>query len=209
MGSTTPPSVRKPVVSVIVPVRNEAPHIAQTLQGLFEQEFPPEEFEVPVIDGQSTDATIAIVRGLQPSFVHLEVLDNPRRLASAARNVGIRHARGEYCVIIDGHCHVTNPNYLRNLVQAFEESGAASVGRPQPLRTPSHSFSTGSAAHGGNRGWDIIPIRITLPIGLDTFNLIMWPWHIGGLSSPRLAFLMRISMPVRMWSSIRVFARRD
>jgi GT2 family glycosyltransferase len=36
-------------------------------------------------------------------------------------------------VIVDGHCHLPDSNYLKNLATAFETSGADSLGRPQPL----------------------------------------------------------------------------
>ncbi len=36
-------------------------------------------------------------------------------------------------LLIDGHCELNNPYYLRNLADAFAESGADCVGRPQPL----------------------------------------------------------------------------
>jgi succinoglycan biosynthesis protein ExoA len=123
-----------PQVSVIIPVRNEAQHIRQTLLGLLRQDLDPNEFELLVIDGQSEDETVAIVREMQPAFRNLKLMLNPRRLSSAARNIGVRHAAGKYTVVIDGHCAVENPYYLSNLVKAFEQSGAACLGRPQPLR---------------------------------------------------------------------------
>jgi succinoglycan biosynthesis protein ExoA len=125
------------LVSIIVPIRNEAAHIRQTLLGLAEQDFPVADFEVLVVDGLSDDGTPAIVKELQSSIPNLRLLHNPKRLASAARNVGVRHARGDYLVIVDGHCHVRNPRFLTNLVEAFQTSGADTIGRPQPLRCES------------------------------------------------------------------------
>jgi GT2 family glycosyltransferase len=121
-------------VSVVVPVRNEAACIRQTLLGLATQDFPAHEYEILVIDGASEDGTPAIVAECQLSIPNLHLLENPKRLASAGRNVGIRHARGELIVIVDGHCQVNDPQYLTRLVEAFETSGADTLGRPQPLR---------------------------------------------------------------------------
>lgn len=122
------------LVSVVVPVRNESACIRRTLDGLRAQEFDPAQFEVIVVDGASEDDTAAIVRDEQTSFPNLHLLSNPKRLASAARNAGIRHARGYYVVIVDGHCELPDRRYLANLVRAFEVSGADCLGRPQPLR---------------------------------------------------------------------------
>ena len=53
----------------------------------------------------------------------IRLLDNPRRLSSAARNLGIRHARGELIVVVDGHCELEGHGYLRDLADAFERAG--------------------------------------------------------------------------------------
>jgi succinoglycan biosynthesis protein ExoA len=125
-----------PRVSVVVPVRNEAKSIAQTLHSLLHQDYPSSEFEVIVVDGFSTDETVGIVRRLQAEHANLKLFYNPLRYSSAARNTAIRHMRGEYAVVVDGHCNVEDPNYVRNLVEAFEATGADSLGRPQPLDAP-------------------------------------------------------------------------
>jgi succinoglycan biosynthesis protein ExoA len=125
-----------PTVTVIVPVRNEARSIEHTLRSLLTQDFPRSEFEVIVADGCSTDQTVPIVRRLQSEYPNLKLLYNPGRLSSAARNLGVRHMAGDFAVVVDGHCHIPDRNYLRNLVAAFNESGADCLGRPQPLDVP-------------------------------------------------------------------------
>jgi succinoglycan biosynthesis protein ExoA len=65
-------------------------------------------------------------------------LSNPRRLSSAARNVGVRNARGDVVVIVDGHCELDG-QYLSRLASAFQRSGADCIGRPQPLDISSAS----------------------------------------------------------------------
>lgn len=122
-----------PLVTVIVPVRNEAKCIERTLTKILTQRYPADRFEVIVADGCSTDATVPIVRGLQARFPNLRLLHNPRRLASAARNLGVQHGNGDLFVVIDGHCDVDDPDYLRKMVDAFRASGADCLGRPQPL----------------------------------------------------------------------------
>lgn len=125
-----------PSISVIVPVRNEARSIEGTLRSLLTQDFPRERFEVIVADGFSTDATVAVVRRLQGEFPNLKLVYNPGRFSSAGRNVAVRHATKDAAVVVDGHCHVPDRNYLKNLSAAFEASGADSLGRPQPLDVP-------------------------------------------------------------------------
>lgn len=125
-----------PFISVIVPVRNEADHIQSTLLQILNQHYDGEQFEIIVVDGQSSDDTWAIVKGLQKDHARLHLLANPKKWSSAGRNAAIRRARGDILVVIDGHCDLDDPNYLTHLAHAFERSGADCVGRPQPLKGP-------------------------------------------------------------------------
>jgi succinoglycan biosynthesis protein ExoA len=118
---------------VIVPVRNEASFIADTLQQLLEQRYDASRFEIIVADGRSTDDTRTIVAALQGRYAHIRLVDNPQLWSSAGRNAAIRAARGEIVLLIDGHCELRNPYYLQDLADAFAESNADCVGRPQPL----------------------------------------------------------------------------
>jgi succinoglycan biosynthesis protein ExoA len=122
-----------PFISVIVPVRNEARHIAHTLERLFEQDYPTDRFEVLVADGRSTDETRAIVTALSERFANLRLLDNPRQWSSAGRNVAAQVARGDIVLLVDGHCQIDNLRYLADLADAFTSTGCDCVGRPQPL----------------------------------------------------------------------------
>lgn len=125
-----------PSVSVIVPVRNEARSIEHTLRLLLTQDFPASAFEVIVADGVSTDDTVPIVRRLQAEFANLKLVFNADKFASAGRNTAIRHATKDVVVIVDGHCHVPDREYLTKLSAAFAASKADCLGRPQPLDVP-------------------------------------------------------------------------
>lgn len=131
--SDTLSTAAPPFISVIVPVRNEAAFLAGTINQLAAQDYPGDRFEILVVDGRSTDATRAIAEALAASYPNLRVLDNPQRLSSAARNIGITHSRGDIILIVDGHCELDGRDYLRNVAGAFQRSGADCLGRPQPL----------------------------------------------------------------------------
>jgi succinoglycan biosynthesis protein ExoA len=122
-----------PFITVVVPVRNQARYLARTIEQLVGLDYPGDRFEVLVVDGRSTDATRTIAESMAAAHPNVRVFDNPRYLSSAARNIGVRHARGELIVIVDGHCELEGRDYLRNLADAFRRSGADCVGRPQPM----------------------------------------------------------------------------
>jgi succinoglycan biosynthesis protein ExoA len=125
--------VDPPRVSVIVPVRNEERSIARVVRQLAEQDYPTARFEVFIIDGCSTDGTRQIVEQLCRQYSNVRVLHNPKCWSSAARNIGVRASCGQYLVVVDGHCEIGSPSYLRALVATFERHEADCLGRPQPL----------------------------------------------------------------------------
>jgi len=132
-GAVFAPSDLVPFITVVVPVRNEARFIARTIEQLVDQDYPGDRFAVLVVDGRSDDETCAIAGSLAAVHPNMKGLDNPKHLSSAARNIGVRRARGDLIVIVDGHCELEGRDYLRNLADAFERSAADCLGRPQPL----------------------------------------------------------------------------
>ncbi len=120
-------------ISVIIPVRNEALHIEDVLNHLLEQDYDPERFEILIIDGESTDATREKVQAYVERHANIRLLHNPKRLSSAARNVGVQNAKGDVVLLVDGHCLIDSREMLKNVNAAFETSGADCLGRPQPL----------------------------------------------------------------------------
>jgi succinoglycan biosynthesis protein ExoA len=120
-------------VSVILPVRNEARFIQRVLTELVGQDYDRRRFEVIVVDGESTDDTPALVGRFTEQHSNVHLLRNPKRWSSAARNIGIRAARGDVVVIVDGHCEIGDDQFLTKLATAFVTSGADCLGRPQPL----------------------------------------------------------------------------
>lgn len=125
--------VSSPMISVVMPVRNEAAHIHETLTQLVKQDYPANAFEVLVVDGESTDNTRSLVESIARRHPQVKLLHNPRRWSSSARNIGIRAAQGDLVLIVDGHCEIPDEYLLRAVADAFERSEADCLGRPQPL----------------------------------------------------------------------------
>jgi glycosyltransferase involved in cell wall biosynthesis len=147
-----------PTVSVVVPCRNERQHVEASVRSILNQESPPGGFEVTVVDGQSDDGTQAILAALRTSHPALNIVANPLRVTPAARNIGIRHARGRFIAILDAHT-LYAPDYLKTCVELLSEHPeVVCVGGPIESRgsrrfgravavAMSHPVGVGNARH--------------------------------------------------------------
>jgi len=88
---------RSAEVSVIVPMRNAEPYVAQTLKSISSQ-FA-NDFEIIVVDDGSTDSSRAVVLGL--SDPHVQLIDGPGRGIAACFNEGLKFARGKVIMPCD------------------------------------------------------------------------------------------------------------
>jgi glycosyltransferase involved in cell wall biosynthesis len=116
-----------PFVSIIVPARDEEAYICRCLESLLATDYPVDRFEILVVDGRSEDRTRKIVAEYATRKREVCLLDNPRRTAPAAMNIGIRHAAGDVILRADAHS-VYPPEYVPRLVAALVASGADNVG---------------------------------------------------------------------------------
>ena len=116
-----------PLVSIVIPCRNEEPYIARCLDSALASDYPRERLEILVADGRSSDGTRPLlVRyvALHPTIV---LLDNPRGTTPAGLNVAIRAASGDIVILMDTHV-LYPPDYIPRLVAGLQESGADKVG---------------------------------------------------------------------------------
>ena len=114
-----------PLVTVIVPCRNEARHLAACLDSILATAYPRDRLEVLIVDGASTDDTRAIAERYASDSVR--VLANPAGTAPAGMNIGIRQASGDIIARMDAHAAYP-PEYLPRLVEALEMTGADNAG---------------------------------------------------------------------------------
>lgn len=104
-----------PSVSVIVPVLNEAEHVETCLQALLAQTYPPASREIIVVDNGSSDDTLARV-ARYPVTVTNALIRGPAQ----ARNAGIRQAKGDFVVFLDGDC-IPQPQWLSALLEGWDD----------------------------------------------------------------------------------------
>jgi succinoglycan biosynthesis protein ExoA len=174
-----------PLVSVIVPMRNEARSIGACLDAIRAQDYPADRLEIVVVDGGSTDGSRAIVDTVAAVDARVRCVDNPGGRIPAGLNVGIRACRGELVARVDARC-LLDPDYLSAGVRVLAETGADNVGGPVRAATEDGAarvlalatqsrFGLGGAAaryrDGGRREVDTVylgfyPRRVLQRIGL-------------------------------------------
>ena len=115
-----------PLVSVIIPMRNEAAHIAACIDSVLAQDYPAGGLDVIVVDGDSNDGSAAVLR---PYGARVRVLRNPARIVPTAMNIGIVAAQGQVIARVDAHT-VIAPDYIRIGVETLQRTGADNVGGP-------------------------------------------------------------------------------
>ena len=113
--------VRYPMISVVLPVRDGLPWLEGQLDALAAQlcEVP---WEVVVADNGSSDGSTATARAWADRDTRMRVLDaSARRGPGAARNAGVRAARGELLAFCDAD-DVVQPGWLQACVAALTEA---------------------------------------------------------------------------------------
>ncbi len=114
-------------VSVIIPTRNRAGDLRACLQALALQDFPRESYEALVCDDGSEEDISRIVEEFRQDGFDVRYLTQEPRGPAAARNLGIRHAKGSIIAMTDSD---TLPDrlWLRKLCEAFTNNpGAVAV----------------------------------------------------------------------------------
>lgn len=135
------------VVTVIMPVRNEVDYIERCLGCVLAQDYPSELMEIFIVDGMSNDGTREIIQRIisrnasicvqdstskisdKPQQPSITLIENPKRIVSIALNLGLRQARGDIILRVDGHCEIP-PDYVTQCVAKLRETGADNVGGP-------------------------------------------------------------------------------
>src|SRR5436309_13458102 len=117
----------RPLVSIVVPCRNEADYIRPLLDSILANDYPRARLEVLVVDGLSDDGTRAVVADYGRRYPMMQVLDNPKRTTPHALNLGITRARGVIIMRMDAHAYYP-PTYVADLVDWLERTAADYVG---------------------------------------------------------------------------------
>lgn len=117
------------LVSVLVPVLNEARQLRAAVETMREQRLDGE-LELIFADGGSTDSTREILEQLAAEDPRVVVLDNPARRTPQGLNVCLAAAHGEFIARMDAHTGYP-PDYLQRGVDRLRAGGVEHVSGPQ------------------------------------------------------------------------------
>ena len=128
----TAPNPRKvelstsPDLSVILPVLNEANHLADAVKAILRQDYQGK-FEVILAVGPSKDETLEIANQLAKSDSRVVVVLNPTGRTAAGLNIALAKSNSPIIVRVDGHAEIPS-NYLSIAVELLRKTGAVNVG---------------------------------------------------------------------------------
>ena len=129
---TTAPIPRKvelstsPDLSVILPVLNEANHLAAAVKAILSQDYQGK-FEVILAIGPSKDETLEIANELAKSDSRVVVVLNPSGRTAAGLNIALAKSISPIIARVDGHAEIPS-NYLSVAVELLRKTGAVNVG---------------------------------------------------------------------------------
>ena len=113
------------MISIIIPVYNQAKFLGKCVRSLVEQTYKGE-IELIIVNDGSTDNTAEVIKGLKSRYRIYDMELEENMGANIARNVGYRVAMGEYLLICDGDM-VFYPTYLEKLAKILDDKPEISV----------------------------------------------------------------------------------
>src|ERR1700739_1707263 len=125
----------KTFITIVIPARNEEKNIKNCLDSILNQSYPPDLFEIIVVDDHSDDDTAAIVTSLANKnirLVSLESYTSGNALNSykkKAIEIAIEESRGVLIVTTDADC-IAPKKWLETIAAFYELKKPAFIAAP-------------------------------------------------------------------------------
>ena len=108
-----------PKISIIIPVYNAEQYLEDCLLSISQQTFG--DFEILAVNDGSTDRSLEILKKYQEKEPRLKVFSQENKGVSAARNLGVEYAKGEYIIFLDSDDYIEN-NMIESLLKVAIEN---------------------------------------------------------------------------------------
>ena len=118
---------KHPIISFIVPVYNFERYIAACIKSIQNQSI--DNIEIIIINDGSTDNSRAVIDSLSSSDERIKAFHMINAGVSASRNVGLKHAQGDYIVFVDADDYLTSDysEYMLSLIEGNKADFALSL----------------------------------------------------------------------------------
>jgi len=93
-------------ISIIVAAYNVEQYIDRCLDSLTIQDIPSYEYEIIIVNDGSTDSTLAILNKWKTNFDNIIVINQSNKGQSAARNLALTQAKGDYVFYVDADDYI-------------------------------------------------------------------------------------------------------
>lgn len=90
-------------IAVIIPTLNEERFIGGLLDSIISQSYPFNQLDVMVVDGGSVDATKEIVNNYASRYDNIRLIENKKKIQSAAFNIGVKNSDAPFVIRLDAH----------------------------------------------------------------------------------------------------------
>jgi len=105
-------------VSVIIPVLNAQKTLEKCVLSVINQDYPKNRYEIICIDNGSNDASMSILKKYNDS---VKILIEKEKSSYAARNKGVKSAKGEIILFTDSDC-IADKNWIKNIIIPFKDT---------------------------------------------------------------------------------------
>lgn len=130
-----------PLVSIIVPGKNEGKHIFKLTRSLAEQTY--RNYEIIVVDDGSDDQTRIIGRDLEKrGLIDLFISNEVRGGKASGANIALRYSKGKFIVHFDADCSFDHDAVEKSLIPFYYDSRIAAVGGNLEVRNSKESLAT-------------------------------------------------------------------
>lgn len=123
-------------VTIVVPAWNAESTIEEAVQSLLRQDYTAGRVQIIVVDNGSTDKTLEILK----SFPDVQIVHEAKAGSYAARNAGIKQAKGELIAFTDSDC-VADDKWISNAVDRLKRDPTIGIvaGRVELIPSPKGS----------------------------------------------------------------------
>ena len=114
----------EPKVSIITPLHNKGPYIAETIESVLSQSFPY--WEMIVVENNSSDNGPAVVRSYEGKDKRVRLLVSDKQGPGVSRNLGMAEASGEWIQFLDAD-DLLLPGHLQTMFDKSRENAACDL----------------------------------------------------------------------------------